>query len=235
MKQNIMNGSFTKHNRLNIYFGNRYDKIQKTNGTYGLAPFEKLVHTFNLTGITCLAQTHGTEIYHMQHNGNSLFEHNGDGLLTNNAMIGIGVVTADCLPVILYNNKTNAIGIAHAGWRGALAGILHKLVFKMTEKYNSQPSDLCAYLGPAARNCCYQVGEDFIKAFSNPKASLTIPSGKFYFDLPTHATMQLTNAGLTPASINKEFCICTICNHEFSSHRREGTDSGRQLTIAWLI
>ena len=84
----------------------------------------------------------------------------GDGLVTRAPGLLIAIQTADCLPVILVDIKTHAIGVFHAGWRGTLRRIVEKGVGEMFRCFGTRPRDIKAAIGPGVRGCCYHVGEE---------------------------------------------------------------------------
>lgn len=100
----------------------------------------------------------------------------GDALVTDQAGILLSVRSADCLPVLLVDAPHGAIGAIHAGWRGALEGILEITVGEMGRRFSSHPRDLLAALGPSIRACCYEVGEEVVAAFCD-----RFPNGKKFF------------------------------------------------------
>jgi YfiH family protein len=81
----------------------------------------------------------------------------GDGMVTNTPGIVLAIQTADCLPVILVDQKSRAVGVFHAGWRGTVKRIVEKGVGVMQLHFNSRPGDLDAAIGPGVHNCCYTV------------------------------------------------------------------------------
>jgi YfiH family protein len=89
----------------------------------------------------------------------------GDALLTNEPGVLLSVRAADCMPLLLADPPRRAVAAIHAGWRGALAGIVEITVGEMLRVFGSRPQDLLAALGPSIRACCYQVGEDVVNAF----------------------------------------------------------------------
>ena len=131
--------------------------------------------------LAALRQVHSATVYHVQRatggeleyrlSGNPLPEQyglgplEGDALLTDQAGILLSVRTADCMPVLLVDPKCRAVGAVHAGWRGALAGIVEKAVGEMRRVYGSDPRSLLAVLGPSIRVCCYEVGQQVEEAF----------------------------------------------------------------------
>ena len=84
----------------------------------------------------------------------------GDGLITAIPQLMLGVLTADCIPVILADVKKQAVGVFHAGWRGTVKRIVEKGVGEMQRCFGSKPRDIKAAIGPGVHNCCYTVGEE---------------------------------------------------------------------------
>lgn len=165
-----------------------------------------------------------------------------DGVITNQNGILLTTVHADCLPVWLYDEDNQAIGLVHAGWRGTLAGIAPKAVKLMQETYGSDPAKMKAAIGPGISLCCFETGPEVIAAFrahwdfadkyaetaeqhfGNAGASTEAESsaGKYYIDLKGINTEELLQAGLKLENIEISQ-HCTHCEPEtFASYRREG-------------
>ena len=84
----------------------------------------------------------------------------GDGLLTQVPGILLGIITADCVPVLVADTRTHAVAAFHAGWRGTLARIVERGIGSMRLRFGSRPEDLVAAIGPAIGPCCFAVGEE---------------------------------------------------------------------------
>lgn len=154
-----------------------------------------------------------------------------DAFVTNIRNLPLGIFTADCLSICLFDPVHYALGLAHAGWRSAKAMIVINAVVLMREKFNSHAQDLCAVFGPCIRNCCYEVKQEFSEYF--PQA-IEQRKGGFYFDLAGVNKAQLLKAGLKDENIfdNNE---CTYCQQEeYFSCRRESDKCGRMLSVAML-
>ena len=141
-----------------------------------------------------------------------------DGQATARTDVAVMVQVADCLPIAVA--APGAVAMLHAGWRGLAAGVLEEGVFALRELGATGP--LAAVIGPGARGCCYEVGDDVRAAFGEHTRTI---------DLPTIAARRL--AGLGVESIEDVGC-CTICDGRFFSYRREGEAAGRQAGVAWL-
>jgi YfiH family protein len=161
-----------------------------------------------------------------------------DALLTHIPGKAIGVFTADCLPILIYDPRLKVIGAIHAGRKGSEQSILFKVVREMGRVYGSRPEELVAGFGPAIGGCCYEVDEDCVqplkKMFPNEKGWLRSGlSGKYFLDLIAVNKMEGEKAGLLSKNI---FSMdhCTFCSaRKMFSYRREGK-TGRILSTIML-
>ncbi len=154
-----------------------------------------------------------------------------DGAITDSKNIALTVLTADCLPIFLYDPEKKAIGIAHAGWRGMLEGIAKNTVAAMKSEFKSDPSRILVGFGPAIRQCCYEVKGEFLVHFP---ASVVKMAHKYYFDLAGENAEQLLSTGIV--SKNMFDCgICTSCKRdEFFCYRKEEDKTGRMISVIML-
>jgi len=162
-----------------------------------------------------------------------------DGLVSQLPNVLVGVKTADCVPVLLADTRTNAFAAVHAGWRGTAQSIVAKAVQKMTTVFGTNPSDLLAAIGPAASGRSYEVGSDvietFTKNFSNGESYFTATrDGHALVDLHTANRDQLVEQGIPPSAIS----IAPLCTIEhidlFFSYRVEKKlygKTGRLLSV----
>jgi YfiH family protein len=144
------------------------------------------------------------------------------------------VFTADCLPVLLAAERSgdersargrSAVAAIHAGWRGLSAGILEEGVRALRELGADGP--VHGLVGPGARGCCYEVGEEVHEAFAGYDARV----GERNLDLAAVACAKLDEAG---AEAVHDVGLCTICEPElFFSHRRDNGVTGRQAGVVW--
>lgn len=163
-----------------------------------------------------------------------------DGLLTDTPGVTLATVYADCQAVLLYDPVRRAIGMAHAGWRGAAQGIGPLLVQAMGAHYGSKPQDLLAALGPAIGPCCFEVGPEVPAAFDahgvlrENRHWLIETGGKPRLDLWHINRLLLQEAGVRPEAISAAE-LCTCCRPElFFSHRRDHGDTGRMAALMAL-
>jgi YfiH family protein len=194
-----------------------------------------------LKSIVILKQTHSTQGFCVTtENLVSLTtapRHEGDFLCTQLSGVGIGVLTADCLPMAFYDPINHAAAIVHAGWRGMVDGIGAQTVQCMRDSFGTRPEDLQVFIGPCAKTCCYQVSEDFIQnltSFSWADNVIERRENGLFFNLPLCNSLLLQDAGVRSESISYEYNSCTICNSSFCSYRRDAGDSCRQLALIVL-
>jgi copper oxidase (laccase) domain-containing protein len=142
-----------------------------------------------------------------------------DGNATALRAVGTMVLVADCLPVVI--GCEGAVAALHAGWRGLAAGVLEEGVRALRELGGQ--GEILAIVGPGARVCCYEVGEEVHAVFGG-----THRQGR-NLDLGALARDRLEATGARV----KDTGVCTICDRRLFSHRREGIQAGRQAGIAW--
>jgi YfiH family protein len=148
-----------------------------------------------------------------------------DALIENTPGIAIGVKTADCVPILLADPSHRAVAAIHAGWRGTAASIVGAAIRSMASEFGTRPEDLRAAIGPCIGPCCYQVGPEVAQEFG-----VRAP-GKVYLDLPALNARQLEAAGVPKPNISTA-PVCTRCNPNYHSFRRDREDAGRM--ISWI-
>jgi len=177
-------------------------------------------------------QVHGNDILvAIGNSGSSKSCPDADAYITHEKNLPIAIRTADCVPVFIFDPQNRIIGLAHAGWRGTYKSIAVKTAQKMQEKYASQFSDLKIVLGPSIRECCYQVGEEFRHYFPS---HVKDRGGYLYADVVGVNRDQLLQAGVLPENI-LDSGICTCCNKNYFSFRRDGTKAGRMISLMMMV
>jgi len=147
----------------------------------------------------------------------------------------LGVVTADCVPILMYDSKNHVVSAVHAGWKGTKDKIVIKTLFEMRKKYNSNPADIIVGIAPAIGKCCYEVDEDVAKYFFDISQSFKKKeNNKYMLDLPYINQQQLLSVGVLGQNIELSN-ICTACNVDnFFSYRKEKGCSGRFMSLIGL-
>jgi len=158
-----------------------------------------------------------------------------DAMVTDLPGVILTILTADCVPILLYDPIQRVVAAVHAGWRGTESKVVMKTVGVMKERFSSNPADILAGIAPAIGECCYEVGEEVAVHFSEYPEALVAPrGGKFMLDLPRINLQQMTAAGLQREHIEMSG-ICTACEVEhFFSYRREQGCSGRFMSMIGL-
>jgi YfiH family protein len=161
-----------------------------------------------------------------------------DALITNKKGLCIAVMSADCVPILLYDKVNNAVGAVHSGWRGTVAHILEKTLQEMSETFGTIGKNLVAGIGPSVSQDSYEVGEEVImevhSAFGKESGLLiTQENKKARLDLWQANKLQLLNFGV-PASQIEISDLCTVKNNANFFSARKG-DSGRFAAGIMLI
>ena len=176
------------------------------------------------------SQVHLTNIVRVQAHTPKSSLHDTDALITNEPGVCIAVMSADCVPILLYDKKNQAAAAVHSGWKGTVAKILEKTLHRMRHEFGTQGEDLIAGIGPSVSQQSYEVGEEVvaavIDAFDN-SADLLIPqpNNKAKLDLWKANQTQLLEFGVKPSNIEISN-LCTVLNNEHFFSARKG-DKGR--------
>lgn len=170
-----------------------------------------------------------------------------DALITAQSGVALLLRFADCVPLLLYAPSRRAIGLAHAGWRGVVAGIVPATLAAMQRSFGCDAAEIIAALGPAIGPCCYQVGQDVGDQVAQAVGCHAGLRGKpalrdvlrrdrsgdgLYLDLSGAVRGQLELAGVSHIETSG---LCTSCHRdEFFSHRAEGGCTGRFAAVLAL-
>ena len=150
----------------------------------------------------------------------------GDALLEDTPGSVVAVKTADCVPILLVDERRRAVAAVHAGWRGTAAGIVGQAVADMARRFATEPADLHAAIGPSVGPCCYEVGPEVAEQFGQ--------TGRTHLDLPAINRRQFLEAGVTDERIYASN-LCTMCRPgEFHSYRRDREAAGRLYSFVGI-
>jgi len=160
---------------------------------------------------------------------------NCDALITNEKNIVLTILTADCVPVLLYDKEKKVVAAVHAGWKGTKAKIVSKTVKKMKEMYGCEPENIVAAVAPSIGSCCYEVGEEVAEHFFGRPEGVTKKGDKYMLDLPYINKYQLLECGLKEEHIEMS-SVCTACETDrYFSYRKEQGCSGRFMSMIGII
>jgi len=234
----------THEDALCVLFGNKQYELSKKDikdARYAQV-LQNIVTNMSLRSLVILNQQHSAEGFcvdeHFLQKQYSLYEQQGDFLITNMKQCGLVILTADCLPIVLYDKKRFVAGVVHAGWKGAYNGVVLSAIKAMQERYHSDINDIDVLYGAGAKNCCYEVREDFYNHFERyryAQKAFVKRDNKLYFDNKQFITSQLLSIGIKFENIYDKQTKCTICSLEYCSYRREKDRAGRQTTVVSLL
>ncbi|MBW8330408.1 MAG: peptidoglycan editing factor PgeF [Prolixibacteraceae bacterium] len=186
-------------------------------------------------------QTHSDHIVEVTSGTDSTIISGTDALITNEPGLFICVQTADCVPILLFDPQKKVVAAIHAGWRGTVSKIAQKTIQQMTEKFDCQPTDIVAGIGPSIHMHAYEVGAEVVEAvnanFNNSSALLkpSLNEGRAYFDLWEANQTVLIESGIPEENIE----LMGLCSFEhsdlFYSARRDGADTGRMVSGIRLV
>jgi YfiH family protein len=157
-----------------------------------------------------------------------------DGLLTDSSGLILTVLHADCAPIFFADGTHRAIGLAHAGWRGVLAGLAGKMVHRMTTEFGSDPAHIQVQIGPMISRDAYDVsgelGVEFTARFGFDVAHIT--EGRVQLDLFAALVIDLLQSGIAARHLPAR-PPCTASHAEFSSFRRDGAPA--RSMVSWFM
>ena len=188
--------------------------------------------------LVTLAQIHSATVHPVDADWDFAARREGDGLVTAQPGVALGILTADCTPVLFADPQARVIGAAHAGWKGAVSGVLEDNIAAM-EKLGAKPARLVAAIGPTISQAHYEVGQDLRDRFGGDDARFFVASdrpGHFHFDLPGYVAQRLKKAGVAEVS---DLALCTyppengLFSYRRTTHRGEA-DYGRELSAIIL-
>jgi YfiH family protein len=159
----------------------------------------------------------------------------GDALIAHKKNLAVGVFTADCVPILLYDKNKSVIAAVHSGWKGTFNCILLKTIERMEKQYGTEAKDLVVSIGPHIHQCCYEVGIDLVDKFKNLEVykDVDISSGR-YLSLKKCILHQLNLKNVDKNNI-KDLSICTFCNKNYKTHSyRKNKNGGRLFSFIYF-
>ena len=189
--------------------------------------------------IFLLNQVHSNKFHFISEHSKLNRKFVGDALITNKKNTPIAVLTADCAPILIYDNSKEMVAAIHAGWKGAYKGIL-KNVIKFMIKKGCSTKSITAAIGPCISNRNYHVREDFIKKFIKKDKKNIIffrkTKNKNYFNLNKYVHFQLKSLNIKKIDIIGKDTF-NVKNNFFSARRsisRNENDYGRNISIIMI-
>lgn len=237
----VSEGNYATLN-LGLYSGDSPENVMENRfrlaSTIGL-PLENLFFPY---------QTHGDKVYvidkeFLQYSPTKQKEllSGVDALITNIPLICIGVTTADCVPILLFDSETKVFAAVHAGWRGTVADIVGKTIEEMIQVFGVEPPNIAAYIGPSISQDVFEVGEEVVLAFENSGfdmnqlGKVNNDTKKMHIDLALANRILLEKSGLLSEKID----VSDICTYKSGlsmfSARRQSVNSGRIVSGGYII
>jgi YfiH family protein len=203
-----------------------------------------LTRTFDLPPhlLLTVRQVHGTDILILDEPNpdvSHFHQVESDAIITDQKNIMIGVLVADCYPVLLFDPGKEVAAVIHVGWRGAAAGLIGRTVTAMTTHFGCRPADLMAAIGPGIGAHKYAVDRPVRDAFREGSGNWEIIAketslGEWLLDLKKSCQLQLEAADIPDQNI-ESVTECTCCHRElFFSYRRDKGQTGRQIGFILL-
>ncbi len=226
---------------LNPYCGDNPEKVARSREWFceriGVSP-DRLVMPHQVHGVE--VRSVDNSFFSLSDNGRARCLEGVDALTTDLPNVFISVSTADCIPVLIYDERTRAMAAIHAGWRGTVQNIVGVTLRRMTDVYGTSPSDCHAVIGPGISLDSFEVGDEVYEAFraqgfDMEQVARRYPStdnatGKWHIDLWEANRLQLLDSGVPSAQVQVAG-ICTYKNVDsYFSARRLGIASGRITT-----
>jgi YfiH family protein len=202
---------------------------------------QKLLDALGLshTSLCTVRQVHGNQVCIVDAPTGGWCGMHADALITRLPEVSLGVLVADCLPIVLYSPQPRALALVHAGRMGTYQRIVTVVLDALRRHFAIVPEQIYAVIGPGIASCCYRLDERAVAPFRDrfdDWQRFFFPQGHGYWtmDLTQANKAQLQAAGVPSAHVHTAH-ICTACHHEhFYSHRAEGDAAGRGMGIASL-
>ena len=158
-----------------------------------------------------------------------------DSIVTRQRGTGVGIITADCVPILICFPDSGCVCAVHAGWRGTSLRVVRNCLRAVCEKYSLRPQDAVAVIGPAIGGCCYEVRDDvasqFVSRFSGEGNWLFEKGdGKFLLDLAELNRIELCDAGVSEIETMN---VCTCCR-DLPSYRRDGSGTDKMISFVGI-
>ena len=179
--------------------------------------------------LVMVRQVHGSTIVVAERPDQELLETPADGLITKVPGLVLGIRTADCVPVFFWDPAQKVAGIAHGGWKSVKDGIIAQMLKIFEKRCGTQMEDLRVAIGPSIRQCCYEVGKEFLGYFPGFYHGKGADKGNL--DLAGVIKSRLSKRGI-PGSHIHDTGLCTVCeNKKFFSYRMENRTPERILSV----
>lgn len=233
--------------KMQFFFGNKTTAFSKkqsipisNNVLLQQESCNKIARILNAKKLLFLEQIHASYGHIITSNNAHMqaFSLQGDFLITDQIYTGLAVLTADCTPVIAYDRQKSVIGIAHAGWKGAVNGVFQNMIQAMCKKYDCNTTTIQLFFGPSARSCCYEIKEEVLVMIDVKKClqqgSVVKKQHRYFFDTVTYVRQLCIALNIAYNKIDITNALCTICNLQYCSYRRTNKSALRNISAVCI-
>jgi YfiH family protein len=202
----------------------------------GVATLESLKEDFSVNEVMYLKQIHSDEIYVYNLGDKELKDKEGDAIITNEKDVIVGAFTADCVPVILVDDKKKAVAAIHSGWKGTFNSITKKTVERLVKEFDTDVKNIKAYIGPHIRQCCYEISEELKEQFVD---KINLPKEQLFNGRKLNMEMCI-ESDLIKCGVKEEniyaLPLCTYCesNIKLHSYRKTSGTYGRLFSFVFM-
>lgn len=235
------------YNRLSIIWGTKENAIipdsvkgstiLSLNKDHVLVQLQEKIGAHSIIFNHQVHRTTGHIITHTKDIPQTLLTTEGDFFITNQPGIALGILTADCLPLVLYSREKHVVSLIHAGWKGAAQGIIQKAITSLKTEFSIDPATLDVLCGPAAQICCYEVKDDFYHHFKNDPAATNCfeqRDHRLFFSLSRYTNALLDIYAIPQNHRDFSSHYCTICTDKYYSYRKDKKTEYRNITLVSL-
>lgn len=203
----------------------------------GVKEINSLKNEFSVKEVIYLKQIHSDKV--IKYDGldkETFINYEGDAIITNEKNIAIGIFTADCVPIIIVDEKNQVSAAIHSGWKGTYNSIVLNTIDMMKKEYSSKVDNLKVYIGPHIRKCCYEVSKELKDKFIEK----TMINKEKLFEGRKLSLEECILNDLSKVNIKKENIfsleLCTYCSKDIKLHsyRKSKGDYGRLFTFIVL-
>ena len=201
----------------------------------GQKNINSLKEDFNVNEVVYLHQIHSDNVFVFEGDAEEFREYEGDSIITKEEKVIIGAFTADCVPVILVDEREGVIAAIHSGWKGTFNSITKKTIEKMIQEYDVKIENIKVYIGPHIRQCCYEVSEELKESFLN---KTKINENELFkgrnLSMERCILEDLRNINIKEDNIYT-INMCTYCEKDIKlfSYRKSVGTYGRLFTFAY--
>lgn len=201
----------------------------------GQKNINSLKEDFNVNEVVYLHQIHSDNVFVFEGDAEEFREYEGDSIITKEEKVIIGAFTADCVPVILVDEREGVIAAIHSGWKGTFNSITKKTIEKMIQEYDVKIENIKVYIGPHIRQCCYEVSEELKESFLN---KTKINENELFkgrnLNMERCILEDLRNINIKEDNIYT-INLCTYCEKDIKlfSYRKSVGTYGRLFTFAY--